>query len=130
MAIGFPISGTGITSATIIPDKTLNRKATPKARVANFGDGYQQRIADGINSIGETYSVNFVNREKAVADDLLAFFDQKKGVTSFAFTIPDTDNTTATGEKTIKVICNDWSVQYSNSDHYSVQATFERVYEP
>ncbi len=72
MAIGFPISGTGITSATIIPDKTLNRSATPKVRVANFGDGYQQRIADGINSIGETYSVNFVNREKAVADDLLA----------------------------------------------------------
>ena len=29
-----------------------------------FGDGYEQRLKDGINSLREEYAVSFVNREK------------------------------------------------------------------
>ena len=55
MAIGFQISGTGITTATIIPDKTLTRKSSPQVRKAKFGDGYEQRAKKGLNSIEEEY---------------------------------------------------------------------------
>ena len=130
MAIGFQISGTGITTATIIPDKTLSRKSSPQVRKAKFGDGYEQRSKKGLNSIEEKYTVNFVNRAKDTADDLVKFFDNKAGVTSFDFTLPDTNDTTATGEKTIKVVCSDWSTTYSNSNHYTVNATFDRIYAP
>ena len=130
MAIGFQISGTGITTATIIPDKTLSRKSSPQVRKAKFGDGYEQRAKKGLNSIEEKYTVNFVNRAKATADDLVKFFDNKAGVTSFDFTLPDTNDTTATGEKTIKVVCSDWSTTYSNSGSYSLSAKFERIYGP
>ena len=51
MAIGYQISGTSITTATIIPDKTLTRKSSPQIRKAKFGDGYQQRAKKGLNSI-------------------------------------------------------------------------------
>ena len=130
MAIGFAISGTNITSATIIPDKTLTRASKPKIRSAKFGDGYEQRSKAGLNSIEEAFTVAFVNRPKATIDDLNTFFADKAGVTSFNFTIPDTDNTTATGEKTIRVVCQDWNTQYSNSDHYSMSANFIRIYQP
>lgn len=130
MAIGFQISGTNITTATIIPDKTLARTSAPRVRSAKFGDGYEQRAKSGLNSIDESFTVNFVNRTKATIDDLNKFFDDKAGVTSFDFTIPDTDNTTTTGEKTIRVVCKEWSTQYSNSDHYSMSASFERIYQP
>jgi|TARA_B100001094_G_scaffold30140_1_gene25102 phage-related protein len=130
MAIGFQISGTSITTATIIPDKTLARSSAPRVRSAKFGDGYEQRAKSGLNSIDETFTLNFVNRTKATIDDLNKFFDDKAGVTSFNFTIPDTDNTTTTGEKTIRVVCSEWSTQYSNSDHYSMSASFVRIYQP
>ena len=130
MAIGFAISGTGITSQTIIPDKTLARASKATVRTTKFGDGYEQRSRAGLNSIQETYTVNFKNREKAVVDDIVLFFDNKAGITSFPFTIPDTNNTTTTGEKTVKVVCETWNTTYSNSDHYNLSASFRRVYGP
>ena len=192
MAIGFIV--TNITDK-VLPDKTLAMSSKPNVLVAKFGDGYQQRIASGLNSIEESFSVAFQNRPKVEADDIEAFFSAKKGVTSFAFTYPDTNSTSAatavtsgapgsttnitltsstnnlnispgatvTGqsvtvvsisgtalvlsgartissgttlsfvnpnEREVKVICPSWNVTFSNSDHYNVSGTFERVYEP
>ena len=192
MAIGLIV--TNITDK-VIPDKSLSKASSPTILVAQFGDGYQQRIASGLNSIKESFTVTFNNRPKAEADDIEAFFRAKKGMTSFAFTYPDTNSTSAatavtsgspgstinitltsstnnldispeatvTGqsvtvvsisgtalvlsgainvaadttlnfvnpnEREVKVICTSWSVTFSNSDHYNVSATFERVYEP
>jgi|TARA_R110002074_G_scaffold1229_3_gene7372 phage-related protein len=196
MAIGFIV--TNITDK-VLPDKTLAMSSKPNVLVAKFGDGYQQRIAAGLNSITESFSVAFQNRPKVEADDIEAFFSAKKGVTSFAFTYPDTNSTstatavvngavnnstavtldaattnvnisagatiTGTGisgtvtvssisgtalvlssaqtisndvvltfsnpnEREVKVICPSWNVTFSNSDHYNVNGTFERVYEP
>ena len=192
MAIGLIV--TNITDK-VIPDKSLSKASSPTILVAQFGDGYQQRIASGLNSIKESFTVTFNNRPKAEADDIEAFFRAKKGMTSFAFTYPDTNSTSAatavtsgspgstinitltsstnnldisteatvTGqsvtvvsisgtalvlsgainvaadttlnfvnpnEREVKVICPSWSVTFSNSDHYNVSATFERVYEP
>tara|TARA_X000001036_G_scaffold380857_1_gene372531 strand:- start:349 stop:954 length:606 start_codon:yes stop_codon:yes gene_type:complete len=201
MAIGFTVPN--IPTRKVLPDKTLSRQAAPRVRVAQFGEGYQQRAIDGINNIVDTYSIMFANREKIEADDILAFFDTKAAVTAFDFTIPDTNSTTtATGtvngainsskavvlddvitnleissdatvtgdgisgtvkvsglsggtsgtaltldtaqtiadnkvltftnpnEKTIKVICETWSMVYSSRDYYSINANFKRVFEP
>lgn len=196
MALGFIV--TNITDK-VLPDKTLSMASKPNVLVAQFGDGYQQRKVSGINSINETFTVAFVNRPKIEADDIAAFFNAKKGVTSFPFTYPDTNSTssvtatvngavnssasvtldaatnnvnispgaTVTGsgisgtvtvssitgtalvlssaqsiaddvtltfsnpnEREVKVVCPTWNVSFSNSDHYNVNATFERVYEP
>ena len=51
MTIGFIYTGT--TYAT--PDKSMAKQSTPRVLIANFGDGYEQRIADGINTLNETY---------------------------------------------------------------------------
>lgn len=130
--IGFEISGTDITTATIRPDNDFSRNYKPNVRVAEFGNGYQQRAKPGINNIVETFAMQFKNREKSAADDIIKFFNDKAGVTSFNVTVPD-DNSTSTDQygnkvSTIKVICESWSQQYNNANHYNVNANFKRLY--
>ena len=126
MAIGFQISGTGITTATIRPDNDLKAQHKAKIRTARFGDGYEQRSKDGINSISEIYTINMKNREKATADDIIKFFEDKAGITSFPFTIPDTNS--SGDEKTVRVVCDTYSIQYVSGNYYNVNAKFKRIY--
>ena len=60
MAIGF----TDLTSTVRRPDKLMQASSTPNILSANFGDGYQQRIAKGINNLQQQYVVSFANRTK------------------------------------------------------------------
>jgi len=123
MAIGFDLEG-GL--GVVVPDKTMTRKSAPKVLKAVFGDGYEQRVVNGINNIHETYSVSFRNRTKASIDDIVDFFDTKAGVTKFPFIIPDTNSG---GEQTVQVVCDDYSTNFEYDDFYSLTATFRRVYE-
>ncbi len=109
------------------PDRQLRRATKPRVLLASFGDGYEQRGADGINSLAEEYNISFINRTKAEIDDIIAFFDAKKGVTSFSFIIPDTNS--GGSEKTIKVVAYEYQQSYTFDDYYGATATFRRVYE-
>ena len=123
-----PIGFTDLTSTNRIPDRALSRTTKPRVQTAKFGDGYEQRISTGINPLEETFDVSFVNRPRVEADDIIAFFESKKGATNFSFTIPDTNS--GGNERTIKVVCDDWSLTYENAEASSISATFRRVYEP
>ena len=125
MAIGFNIGGS---VGVVAPDQTLSKTVTPRVQLAQFGDGYEQILSTGINPLQECYDVAFTNRARAEADDIIAFFEAQKGATNFSFTIPDTNS--VGNEKTIKVVCPDWSIAYVNAEASSVSATFRRVYEP
>ena len=126
MTIGFIY--TGSTYAT--PDKGINRTITPKTFTANFGDGYEQRVADGINSIKETYALSFATRPKAEIDDIVAFLDTKAGVTAFTLVLPDTNNTTRSGEEDVKVVCRSHNVVYNYDNFYTLNVQLEKVFEP
>ena len=129
MAIGFEdLSGT-----QRVPDKGMTLNSQPTVHIAKFGNGYEQRIETGINSLTQDLNVNFQDREKAEADAITSFFESKAGVDSFLFTIPyggdGTVGTETTTEKEIKVVCTTWSTVYSYDNFYTVNATFKRVYE-
>ena len=125
MAIGFTTSS-AFGSKAVRPDKSLKRSSKPKIHLATFGDGYEQRLADGINSVKETYNVSFQTRPKADIDDIVGYLDSLKGATAFNFTIPDSNNS---GETTIKVVCDSFDITYDYGDFYSASAKFRRVYE-
>jgi len=126
MAVGFNVGGT---LGNVVPDKAMTKKSSPKVLRASFGDGYEQRIVNGINSITEQYSVSFRHRTKEDIDDIVDFFDVKAGVTKFPFTLPDTNNTTASGEHTVQVVCEDYNTNFEYDNFYTLSATFRRVYE-
>ena len=122
MAIGFQI----LDASVVKPDKFLTKTARPKVLLAAFGDGYEQRLGDGINTLAETYALTFNNRLASEVDDIIALFESKAGVTAFDFTYPDSNGG---GETTIKVVCDEWSQIYTNDIGYGCSATFRRVYE-
>ena len=111
-------------SAAVPVDKGFTRQSTPKIHMADFGDGYTQRIADGINNLQQTMEVSFSTRPKAEIDDLVAFFESLGGVNKFEMTIDDTN-----GAETIKVLCQQWSQTWAFDNFYSLSATFIRCYE-
>ena len=129
MALGFQDLG----STQRRPDRGQSKKVSPTLLKIQFGDGYEQRVAEGLNTIKETFSVSFNNRPKAEIDDIIAFFDNKNGTsplngsTAFAYTIPDSNQ--GSGERTIQVVRESYSQTYSHDDFYSCSATFRRVYE-
>ena len=122
MALGFNI---GVVN--IIPDKQLIRSTSPRVKLASFGDGYEQRLKDGINSLSESYSLSFKHRTNDDIDDIITFFDTKAGVVPFEFTFPDSNG--SGNETTIKVVCDTYAQQYEYDNFYSATATFRRVYE-
>jgi len=130
MAIGF-ITSAAFGAKAIRPDKSLKRSSKPKIHLATFGDGYEQRLADGINSVKETFSVAFQTRTKADIDDIVGYLDSLQGVTAFNFTIPDSNVAANPGpqETEIKVVCDTFDISYDYGDFYSATATFRRVYE-
>ena len=106
----------------------MSNAIQPRVLKVQFGDGYEQRIQDGINNLKQEFSVTFNNRPKAEIDDIVAFLNNKAGTTAFNFTYPDSN--AGGGETTIKVVCEDWSQRYSYDDFYSASMKFRRVYEP
>tara|TARA_A100001515_G_scaffold138184_2_gene131531 strand:+ start:581 stop:964 length:384 start_codon:yes stop_codon:yes gene_type:complete len=126
MALGFS-TGSSFGSRTIIPDKGMTRSNEPVIFKAEFGDGYQQRIANGINNLKQEFSVSFATREKAEIDDIVGFFESTNGVTAFDFTFADTN---ASGnEETVKVYVSQFTQNWDYDDFYTLSATFVRVYE-
>lgn len=124
MAIGFTLLD-GSTQA--IPDRGLQHTTKNRVLKITFGDGYEQRLVDGINHKMQEFKVRFNNRTNDDADDIIAFFDNKKGVTAFDYTYPDSN--AGGSETTIKVVCEEYNLTFVNDDHSSVDATFRRVYE-
>jgi len=121
--------GSNITgfSAAVQPDKGFTRGNKPKVHVMSFGDGYEQRLADGINNLEQELSVSFSTRPKAEIDDLIAFFESLGGVTKFRFDIEDSNAGSST--ETIKCVCSDWQQTWAYDNFYSLTAKFRRVYE-
>jgi len=122
MAIGFSDGTT-----TFRPDKGFTRKNAPSIFKTEFGDGYEQRLANGINNLKQEFSINFATRTKEDIDDIVDFFELKGGVTAFTYTYADSNE--GGGEKAVKVICDDWTQTWEYEDYYSLSCTFRRIYE-
>ncbi|MDG6880939.1 Phage-related protein [Phocoenobacter uteri] len=73
----------------------------PKRKAIQFGDGYQQRIADGLNPLLRKFSLTFKvpSKKKESFEDFLA---KHGGVKAFYFQ-------ERSQSKLIKVVCPKWS---------------------
>ena len=122
----FQNDGSNITgfSAGVSVDKGFTRSNTPVIHAITYGDGFEQRVANGINNLQQTMAVTFNTRPKAEIDDIVAFFESLGGVSKFQMTIDDSN-----ANETIKVVCKSWQQTWDYDNFYSLSATFERVYE-
>jgi phage-related protein len=114
-------------SAPVQPDKGFGRSNAPRVLLANFGDGYEQRLSDGINVLDQAMSLSFTTRPKAEIDDLVAFFESLGGVSTFKFNLEDSNEGSST--ETLICICSQWNQTWAYDNFYSLTATIRRVYE-
>lgn len=118
---------------TIVADRGLSRQTTFSLLTAKFGDGYEQRAVDGINSKQEVFGLTFKNRDYKEANLIAAFFDSKKGL-NFSMEITNTKDVESTSptdvHETIKVACDNYTLTYITDTIATVTSQFRRVYEP
>jgi phage-related protein len=71
------------TEVNINPDRGLKADQKPRILKAAYGDGYEQRVAAGINNLPESWSLTWKNRTSAEANKIVKFFEVQGGVTAF-----------------------------------------------
>lgn len=95
---------------------TLAKK--PRVQVTRFGDGYENRVAVGLNSNPEAWTLKFT-ASKPETTPVLAFLEDRNGVESFYWQTPYGD--------TKVFVCREWTTE--NGAIRTVSASFEQVFE-
>lgn len=94
----------------------------PSVRVSKFGDGYEQRQANGLNTQPKTWTLKFSLRTDTEANAITDFLTTQAAVSSFDWT--DINGTAG------KYVCRSWDRSKDRYNLNTVSAQFEQVYEP
>lgn len=92
----------------------------PRIKEAKFGDGYIQRMPDGINNDPKSWNLTFSKLDKYDADQLYAFLRAAKG--SIPFTWVDLDG------ETLQYVCPTYSRDYADEDVFNITARFNQTF--
>jgi phage-related protein len=100
----------------------MSAQRTTKTRVlkSNFGDGYSQRVADGINITPDSWTVEFRSTSTNIGT-IVTVLESKGGHTNFTWTPP--------GGSEQKWVCSEWSYSFLGKTMYALSATFEEVFD-
>lgn len=94
---------------------------TQRVRKAQFGDGYAQRVADGINSKSSSFNLQFIG-DAATIGAILTFLDAHAGATAFYWTPLLRAQALFTCEK--------YSEPTKDGNAYTITATFDQTFAP
>ncbi len=101
-------------------DVGAKRTVTPRVLKASFGDGYSQRVPDGLRTQLGSWKVSFSNRSQAEADAITDFFSEKGGHLSFSWIPPGKTNA-------ISVYVPTWEKDVGKGNRWTVSTTFQEV---
>lgn len=119
IATANPASDTYITF-----DRGFGRNVTHRVLTAQFGDGYDQTLGDGVNTKSDAFTANFKNRTAAEIN-LIADFLDVRTAKEFEIRVPN-----ASGIETIYVRCKSYSITYDYDQYHSMTAQLQRIYTP
>lgn len=88
-----------------------------------FGDGYAQRVPNGVNYIAGKWTLPFNNKSIAEGQAILSFLRAHAGGVWFWFSDP------LSGQM-VKVVCSKFPQTASAPGTVSITATFEQVFDP
>ena len=107
---------------TWTPDFGAAKELRPRITTTKFGDGYENRVAVGLNTNPQTWMLTFSNRTVAEIDEIDDFLEARGGSESFDWTPPRADDA-------IKVKCEQWQRSLQSSAFDTLTANFEEVFE-
>lgn len=106
-----------------VPEFGASCERAPAVTQVKFGDGYEARNRFGMNTNRENWSLTFANRDADEANAIDAFLLARGGAEAFEWTPP--------GDSSPKVfVCRRWAKSPQKANLFTIQATFEQVYEP
>jgi len=108
------------------PSYNARVELKPRIKINQFGNGYQQRIVDGINSNLVEMNLNFENRSELETVSILHFLNQRNGQESFIFNIP-TIFSKSNSRLTTRFTCPEWSPTYVSYNNYNLDLRFIEV---
>jgi len=104
---------------TWFPDVDSQLDAKPNVTVTKFGDGYEARAPDGLNSQPQKWSLTFF-RTRTEGKDIIAFLKARGAVEAFDWTTPLEDAGV--------YVCRGWRAK-PNSGTLEITCDFEQVFE-
>jgi phage-related protein len=102
------------------PDKSAPGTFQDRVRSAQFGNGYKQRAADGINNETQSWNLTFTG-EKARIAAILAFLRAQKGYKAFIWATPF--------DGPLYFTCDTFAPTDLGGKAWSLTATFEQTYQ-
>lgn len=106
---------------TFIPSVGAAVDMAPAVRSVKFGDGYEQRVAFGLNTQPEAWSLEFRGLPQSSAAAIDTFLRARRGVDAFDWISP--------AGTAGKFICRSWSRSIDEPNIESVRARFEQVFD-
>lgn len=103
-------------------DRGFERTSKPRVSVIAFGDGYEARVPDGLNTLPRSYRLTFNSRTTTEADLIDNFLKARAAVEAFDWT-PADDAVAA------KFVCREWTRQHVAAGFWNISATFDEVFE-
>lgn len=98
------------------PDYGLSDEYKPRVSKVSFGDGYELRRKQGINTVRKTWNPKWTTLSKAEADMVDNFIVSRLEYQAFLWTHPES-------AIEYKVLCTSYSKTYDAFGNYSVALT-------
>jgi phage-related protein len=103
------------------PSYGTNISQSPRVNAIRFGDGYEQRIQDGVYTHLLRLELTFDGRDEKEAAAIVHFLDSKHAIETFYY------KTQPPYEKVKKFVCKTWASNFVFKDNFTVTASFEEV---
>lgn len=102
--------------------KDTSNEVTLRVLKNNFGDGYTQRIKDGLNTRKEMWQLRWTNIRTDEYEAIKTFLDERDGWQAFSWTAPGNPGP-------LFYICEKYSHVPVWPGYWNLSATFEQVYD-
>lgn len=103
------------------PSYNFNVSSAPLVRSIRFGEGYEQRLREGLNNNLIKIDLNFDKRNLKEATAIIHFLSERAAAESFIFTVPDPYSVRKL------FVARDWAVSQVFINNFTVTAVFEEV---
>jgi phage-related protein len=111
-----------MTTLTYTPSDSSSRKLKVRVRKSQFGDGYAQRVEDGLNSSAQVWSLIYTDCNAADGNAIEAIFN---GALTVAF-----DWTPPGGATSLKWVCEEGCSRVFHGVLSDITATIEQDFKP
>lgn len=104
------------------PSFNSTKSVQPRILKARFGDGYNQRVADGLNALPQTWDLRWNTLTAAQVDEIEAFLTVTAGYKAFLWTPLDRT-------QPLKFIVESWTRTPVDGRSWSFSAKFSEVFD-